>query len=138
MSFSDDEKARIRHFLSYPSWSSTAQSIQLGYPAASQPAFLLEDAFHRLTPGGVSTVKRDLCECEAIEKQMSEARGRLKATEVGGVKMNAAEREQLRRELVFWASRLASDLGVVTNPYSQFEHTGAGAGGRNATVHNTD
>lgn len=132
--FTDDEKARIKHFLGYPSWSSMAQSIQLGYPAASQPAFLVDDAFHRLMPGGETAVRKDLCECESIEKQLSEARARLKASEVGKVKMNAAEREELRRELVYWVSRLASDLGVVENPYSQFHHIGAGGGSRNARV----
>lgn len=134
MGFSDSEKARVKYFLSYPDWSSTAQSIQLGYPAASQPAYLVDDAFHRLTPGGEVQVRQVLCECEATEKQISGARKRMEALEVGTVKLNASETALLRAELRFWTMRLASTLGVVTNSYSQFEHVGAGAGGRNATV----
>jgi hypothetical protein len=133
MSFSDSEKARIKYFLSYPDWSSTAQSIQLGYPAASQPAFLVDDAFHRLTPSGEVQVRHVLCECEAVERQISTSRKRLEAAEVGNVKLNAGEFEALQGQLKFWALRLASTLGVVSNPYSQYEHLGGG-GGRNATV----
>lgn len=132
--FTPEEKARIKHFLGYPDWVSLSQSIQLGYPAASQPAYLVDDAFRRLTLDGEAAVRRDLCECEAIEKQLSESRQRLKATEVAKVKMNMNEREDLRKEMVYWVSRLASDLGVVENPYSQFHHLGVLGGGRNARV----
>jgi hypothetical protein len=132
--FTDTEKARIKHFLSYPDWVSLSASIQLGFPAGSQPLFLLEDAFKRLTLGGEDSVRRDLCECESIERQLSNARTRFKATQLGQLKVNAEETSMLRRELTYWALRLASDLGVVTNPYSQFEFLGAGGGGRNARV----
>ena len=132
--FSDQEKARIKHFLSYPDWVALSQSIQLGYPAASQPAFLVDDAFQRLTQGGEESARRDLCECESIERQLSEARRRFKAVKLGNLEMNQNETGMLRRELVFWVLRLASDLGVVTNPYSAFEYQNAAGGGRNATV----
>lgn len=134
MAFTDHEKARIRHFLSYPSWSSLAQSIQLGYPAASQPAFLLDDAFRRMTPGGEESIRQDLCECEGIERQISEARSRMKATKLGNLQVNPEETIMLRRELMHWVSRLASDLGVQPNPYSNFEYNGMGGGGYNARV----
>lgn len=134
MAFTELEKARIRHFLSFPSFSSLSQSIQLGYPAASQPLFLVDDAFKRLTPDGEVSVRKDLCECEAIESQLSSSRSRFKATEVAGIKVNDDEPEKLRRELKFWGSRLASDLGVNPNPYSDYEYNQAGGGGINARV----
>ncbi len=134
MSFSDKEKARVKHFLAYPDWVALAGSIQLGYPSASQPAFLVDDAFARLTSGGEESVRKDLCACEKIEAQLLAATDRFKAKELGTLKINENETEQLRKELNFWTARLASDLGVVSNPYSQFQHTGAGGGGRNATV----
>lgn len=134
MAFTDQEKARIKHFLSYPDWVSLAASIQLGYPAGSQPLFLVEDAFNRLTAEGEDSVRRDLCECESTEGQISEARKRFKATELGALKMNPQEIKMLRDELMYWVSRLASDLGVVNNPYSQFEYLGAGGGGHNSRV----
>src|SRR5262245_35605300 len=122
MAFTEHEKTRIRHFLSYPSFSSLSQSIQLGYPAASQPLFLLEDAFKRITPDWQTTDRQDLCECESIERQLSASRTRFKASQVGTVKVNGDEPDQLRRELKFWSARLASDMGVNPNPYSQFEY----------------
>jgi hypothetical protein len=124
VAFSDDEKTQIRYFLSYPSWVALAQSIQLGYPAASQPLFLVEDAFKRLTPQGEYTVRRALCECLAIEAQMSEARRRFKATKVGEVELNPHESRMLRKELLYWVTRLADGLGVVSNPYSQMMYQG--------------
>lgn len=132
MPFNDEEKARIKHFLSYPDWSSTAASIQMGYPAASQVAFLVDDSFHRLTPGGELSVRRNLCECESIERQMSAARARFKAAKLGKLEHNQRETDNLRDELKYWVQRLASDLGVQTNPYSKFENEGQG--GVNARV----
>lgn len=135
MAFTAQEQARIKHHLAYPDWVSLAQSIQLGYPAASQPLFLVEDAFQRLTPGGEESVRRDLCECEDIERQLSDARRRMKATQIGELKVNPHETKLLRRELQYWAVRLADDLGVVPDPFSQAFRAGQlFAGGRNAMV----
>jgi len=120
----DAQKDRICHFLGYPRFSQLAQSIQLGYPAATQPMFLVLDAFHRITPGGVDSILRDLCECESIEAQLSSARGRMKAESVGQVTLNAAETKMLRSELMYWTKRLADDLGVNVNPYSQMSWLG--------------
>jgi hypothetical protein len=135
MAFTEHEKARVRHFLGFPSFVSLSQSIQLGYPAASQPLFLLEDAFHRLFPGGEEAVRRDLCECEAIEKQLGDARSRFKASKLDKLEVNHDEPDMLRRELTYWSLRLASDLGVAANPYSAFEyHQGAGGSVNSRTV----
>lgn len=135
MAFTTDEQARILHFLSYPDWVSLSQSIQLGFPAASQPLFLVEDAFKRLTSGGENSVRIDLCECEDIEQQMRSARRRLKATQLGNLKLNPRELAMLRRELLYWITRLGDDLGVVPDPYSQAMYAGiANMGGVNATV----
>lgn len=134
MAFTVHEQARILHFLSYPKFSSLSQSIQLGYPAASQPLFLVEDAFKRLTAEGEATVRQDLCECESIEAQLREARTRMKATKLGELEVNAEEANMLRRELAFWSARLSSDLGVVSNPYSSFEYQGQSGGSVNAKV----
>jgi hypothetical protein len=107
----EDERSRVKHFLQYPDWSALAYSIQLGYPAASQPLYLVEGAFSRITNPAVETVRRDLCQLEAIEAQLGSARGRLKATELGNLKLNPNELTDLRRELVWWALTLASDGG---------------------------
>lgn len=130
MSFTADEQARIKYFLSYPDFVALAQSFQLGYPAASQPLFLVEDAFQRLTPQGEITTRRALCECESIENQISDARSRMKATRLGELEVNPRETAMLRKELMYWTTRLADSLGVVSNPYSQMLYQGVmGMGG---------
>ncbi len=135
MAFTADQKARVKHFLAYPDWQALASSIVLGFPAGSQQLFLVEDAFQRLTSGGEGSVLTDLCECEDIEVQMRTARGRLRARKVGNVEMNPDELSDLRRELGYWTLRLADDLGVIPDPYSQIIRQGmAGAGGVNAIV----
>lgn len=134
MPFSDEEKARIKHHLSYPDWQQLSNSIQLGFPSGAQPLFLVEQAFQRLSPGGEDAVRRDLCECEDIEKQMSEARRRMKASRLGNLHINHDETAMLRGELNYWVLKMASDLGVVTNPYAVAEYDNIRGGGANARV----
>ena len=135
MAFTEAEKARVRHFLGYPSFASLAQSIQLGYPAVSQPLFLVDDAFHRLTQEGADAVRIDLCECESIERQLSKARTRMQASQIDDLHVNPEEASMLRRELTYWTQRLASDMGVPINPNAPSQFYGAiGAGSLNAQV----
>jgi hypothetical protein len=129
----DEERSRIKHFLQYPDWSALAASIHLGFPASSQPMYLVEGAFDRLTQSGVDSARKDLCECESIEAQLSGARGRMKATQLGNLKVNPQESMQLRQELVWWSLVLANDLGVGPNPFSAMQFLGGGSG-RNASV----
>ena len=135
MAITEQEKGRIRHFLGYPSFASLAASIQLGFPAVSQPLFIVDDAFRRLTLEGEAAVRRDLCECEACEQQMSKARSRFVATQLDDLKVNPEEPNMLRRELTYWRQQLASDLGAPINPNAPSEYYGAiGAGSMNARV----
>lgn len=133
MAFQDQEKARIRHFLGYPSWGQLSNAIQLGYPSGGHPLFLLEQSFNRMLPDGEATIRKDLCECESIEEQLSGSRERMQAKSLGKLHLNPAEREDLRKELEFWKKRLADDLGVFPNPSSLMESQGS-AGGINARV----
>jgi len=133
MAFTDREKARVKHHLGYPDWVALASSIQLGFPAGSQPLFLLEQSFNRLTEGGEEAVKIDLCNCEDIERQLGDARSRFKAKKLGELELNGMEPRQLREELTYWRQKLADDLGVVQNPYSQSAYEGM-PGGINAKV----
>jgi hypothetical protein len=131
--FTEQQRNRMLHFLGYPDWQSVAQSIQLGYPAASEPLFLVYDSFFRMNPATIPTVLQDLCECEAVEAQLSDARSRMKAMQLGDLKTNPQETRQLRQELTYWTRRLADDLGVNPNPYSQMNYYGYG-GGVNAKI----
>jgi len=124
----DQQKTRMLHFLGYPSWEQLAQSMQLGFPAASQPLFLVYQAFLMISPGGIENALRDLCECESCEAQMGSSRERMKATTIGSISLNARESQMLRSELQYWTKRLADDLGVNVNPYSQMSWQGMGGG----------
>lgn len=125
----------MRYFLSFPSWLQLAQSIQLGVPAASQPGFLVESAFERIRPEARDSAREALGECECIQAQIKDARSRFKVLEVGEIKLNPGESDKLRTELLWWVTRLADVLGVVTNPYAQMIYNGiANIGGINARV----
>jgi hypothetical protein len=133
--FTDSEKSRIKHFLSYPDWRLLAQSIQLGFPSASQPMFLLDLAFDKVSPDARDSVRKDLAECECIEEQMSDARSRFKALKVGEITLNPEESSKLRTEMLWWVTRLGDDLGVVPDPYSQMMYAGIrDMGGMNGRV----
>lgn len=133
MALTTAERDRVLHFLGYPSWNAVIQSIQLGFPAASQPLFLVYQAFTNLTAGGEESVRRDLCALEKVEGQLLGSLDRMKASQLGELHTNPMEGSMLRRELTFWTRRLSDDLGVVANPYSQAEFNGYG-GGMNAKV----
>jgi hypothetical protein len=133
--FTAKEKERIKYFLSYPDWVQLAQSIQLGVPAGSQPLFLVEGAFGRISPEARESARKALCECECTEAQISDSRSRMKVISIGEIKTNPREPELLRRELLYWVTRLADVLGVIPDPYSQMMYQGIGnIGGINARV----
>jgi len=131
--FSDDEITDVMRFLGYPDWSSMAQSMQLGFPAASQPMFLAYDSLSRITVSSRAVVRNHVQELKCIEGQLSTARGRMKATRLGEVTMNAQESRQLREEYTFWQRKLADLLGVVVNKHSALSVEGM-PGGINGRV----
>lgn len=131
--FTETEKAEILRFLGYANWQALAQSVQLGYPAAGQPLFLVLDSFKRIAPASRALIRKDLEELRCIEEQLSGARRRMRATVLEGMTLNPKEAAQLRQELLFWQRRLEDDLGVVHNPYSQMGYAGM-PGGLNAKV----
>lgn len=112
----ETEQAEVLRFLGYANWADLASSFQLGFPAPSQPEYLVRDAFVRLTDEGSDLVRRDLRELKCIENQMSESRSRLKAEKIGNLKLNSTELKDLQEHMTYWVKRLASDLGVYENP----------------------
>jgi hypothetical protein len=133
MAFTEQQKGRVLHHLGYPNWSMLSNGIQLGFPAGAQPLFLVEQAFKLLTPDGEAEVANDICECDAIECQLTDARSRFRALEIGELKLNPHEPRQLRQELFWWRNKLSDDLGVAPNPRSMMALSGE-AGGINARV----
>lgn len=78
--FNDDERDAILRFLGYPNWASMAQSIQLGYPAASQPAFLVFDSLGRIRESSRARVRTDLCRLLNVEEQIASSGSRRKSS----------------------------------------------------------
>lgn len=131
MSFTAQEQAQVLKHLGFADWQALAQSIQLGFPASSQPLFLVRDAFNRLTRDGEDAAREALCNCQAIYAQLADARSRFKVMAVGEVRMRgapgeASETTLLRNEYSFWTARLADALGVSPNAYSNLGSLGSG------------
>ncbi len=131
--FTEDERNAVLRFLGYPDWAELAQSIQLGFPAASQPLFLVFDSFDRIRPESRARVRQDLCRALEVEAQIAQSNTRVKTTKVGEVTIRQDEFEALVKRLEFWTKRIADSLGVVSNPYSQMDYAGL-PGGINARV----
>lgn len=129
----ESERDGVLRFLGYPNWANLAQSIQLGFPAASQPLFLVFDSFDRIRPESRSRLRQDLCRALEVECQIADSNSRVKTSKVGEVTMRADEFEALTKRLAYWTKRMADTLGVVQNPYSQMDYAGL-PGGINATV----
>jgi len=130
--FTDEETADVMRFLGYPNWKAMSQSIQLGYPAATQPMFLVMDSLPRLAESSRPAVRETLCQLRSTDAQIGTARGRMKTIRVGDVAMNVSEARQLREEYVYWQKKLADLLGVFVNPCSSL--AGGMPGGINARV----
>jgi len=126
----EQERALVRRYLGYQNWENTALMWGIPFPTAIQPSWYINDAINRLSDDGLELVRRDLNELQCIEKQISEARGRLKASKVGDITMNPEEIDALRGELDHWKRQLADDFGSTLNPYRQTDSGGS----RNGTV----
>jgi hypothetical protein len=129
-----DEKAQTLRFLRYPNWESLAQSFQLGFPSEGQPEFLVRMAFDRISEASLDLIRKDLCELNQIECQFSDARSRFKATSIGELKINQNEIRMLEREDTRWRRKLADDLGVYQNPWSNENMEFGGNGNMSARV----
>ncbi len=132
-----EEKAKILRYLRYPNWQSLAQSFQLGFPSEAQPEFLVRLAFDRIAPESLDLIRKDLCELDIIELQFSEARKRFQASKLGELTLNQNEIRMLEREDSRWRKKLADDLGVYQNPWSNENVPFGGNGMMSAKVYHS-
>jgi hypothetical protein len=126
---SEADRERVRYHLGYLNVE-VAASVALGFPSTSQPFFLVEKAMDRLYPEAVGRVLRILAELDCIEDQMSAARTRLPAQQLGELKLRNTNEERTEEDLLDasyqrWAKRLADQLGVPINPFSERFRSGA-------------
>lgn len=138
MPFTEQDRSRIYYHLGYPDVTNVS-SIQLGFPALSQPQFLVTSAMDRLNPASVPRVIRILNIMDGIESQMVKALNRLKAQQLGELKLRntneeSTEQDLLEREYGRWAQRLADILGVPINPYAMRYGALEGGAGVNVPV----
>ncbi len=117
------DRARVRHHLGFMSIEPVS-SIQLGFPAASQPQFLVEIAMDRLIPEVVGIVQKDLAILDGLEDLMVQSFRTDKVQQLGELKLRNSneepnEHDLLERKYLYWAGVLADDLGVDFNPFSR-------------------
>jgi hypothetical protein len=110
VAFTSDELAKLRFVLGYastPAWANTWLDSTMATVAAASPA-------------DQTLVRAQLAEITLIEAQLSEARGRLKADGLEGIKLRGREELQdLRREASLYAGAIGTVLSVekVGDPY---------------------
>ena len=129
MSFSDQEKERIRYHLGYPEVQPAA-SIQLGIPRPIQTAFLVESAMNLVIPAAEARIRKMLQILENLECQLQKVVPALQAEQLGNLKPRENAPDLIEKEYVRWAKRLADVLGVPLYAYSdRFKNVGAGYAG---------
>lgn len=122
----EEEKARIRHHLGYIQ-TNPVSSIQLGVPRASQAQFLVETAMNTVPDTAIGLIRKYVAVLDKIEDRLIDAPTRFEAEKLGEITLNKDEPDMLEREYRRWAQRLADDLGVPLNTYSERFRTGGGS-----------
>jgi len=123
----EEEKARIRHHLGYLNVNPVT-AIQLGFPRASQPQFLVESAMNNIPESAIGIIRKNVAILDNIEDRLVGALDRLTAQSLDEITMRPDEHDALEREYYRWATRLADDLGVPLNIYSErFRNAGGQA-----------
>ncbi len=116
VTLTEEEKNRVRYHLGIPMTAPVA-SIQLGFPASAQPAFLVEHALELIPDTAVSIIRALIAKCDATDGGVYESQERLVAKSVDEVDLNPDEAVLRRREYRYWVQKLADALGV---PYNAF------------------
>lgn len=129
----EEEKVRIRHHLGYLNVQ-PASAIQLGFPRASQPQFLVESAMNNILVSAVGQIRKYISILDNIEDRLVGALDRLEASKLSEITLRADEHDALEREYYRWAQRLADDLGVPLNVYSERFRRGAAGGSLSVPV----
>jgi hypothetical protein len=116
--FTAEERARIRHHLGYPNVNANP-TIALGFPAMTQSSFLVEQGMDHLLEAAAGPVRQYVAVLDEVEARLMGVADRFVATRVGEISLNPMEPDQLEREYLRWAYRLAEDLGVPINALSR-------------------
>ena len=132
MSFSEEEKVRIRHHLGYLNVAQ-AQTFSLGTPAGVETQFLVEGAMNKVLPAAESMARQMIANCDAVEAQLTENQDLLAVKKVDEIDVREDEMEQLLKRYHYWRNGLANILGIYPNPFDK-RFSAAGGGGINVRV----
>lgn len=132
----EEEKVRIRHHLGYLQ-PNPVTTIQLGFPRASQPQFLVESAMNNIPEAAIGLIRKYVAYLDNIEDRLIGSLDRLQATRLAEITLNPDEQDKLEKEYYRWAMRLADDLGVPLNVYSERFRRGASGATLSVPVHNS-
>lgn len=128
MPLTDTEQHSIEYHLG---WVQDAQALLLsGNVVAHQIISLLRHNIQRTEENKVYRVREALCECQKIQDQLKEVRGKFGAVRLGDIEYNAREAvEMLDYEYLRWTRKLADMYGGHENLYSrERQQLGGGAG----------
>lgn len=119
----EEEKNRIRYHGGYL-LTDPASAITLGIPAASQPAFLVEQAMEHIPESAIAIVRNAVSKCDFTEQNIMLAQRRMVARSVDEIDLNPDEANQLRGEYRYWVQKLYDILGAPVNAYASAFQTG--------------
>lgn len=115
---SEADQGRARYHLGYMQVV-VASSFAFGIPQATQVQYLFEDAITRVMPGAEPRVIDLLNKLDEIECILFRASSELFAKRAGDLETNLEQPNDVEREYVRWACRLADMLGVTPYPFSK-------------------
>lgn len=118
MALSDADKERARYHLGYMEVT-VASSFHFSVPQATQVQFMFENAIQRVRADAEARVVRILDNLDKIECTLFQSSSELFAKRVDALEPNLNQPEDVEREYVRWASRLADLLGVTPYPFSE-------------------
>ena len=118
MSFSPEEKERIRYHLGYLNVSAAA-SLQFGLSSPTQMLFMVESAMEKVLPVGEDRIRSHVSFMDKIECAMMEGIDFLPANRLGDMEIRKTHIHDLEDEYYRWANRLAGQLGVPLYLYAE-------------------
>lgn len=115
---SDADKERARYHLGYMEVV-VASSFAFSIPQVTETQWMFESAITRVRPDAEKRITSLLDKLDQIECTLFNASSELFAKRAGDLEPNLSQPDDVEREYVRWASRLADMLGVFPYPFSE-------------------
>lgn len=114
---SDADKERARYHLGYMTVT-VASSAHFGIPQSTEVQWMFESSIGRVMPASEARVVSILDKLDEIECLLFESSKDLFARRAGDLEPNLNQPDDVEKEYVRWAKRLADMLGVMPYPFS--------------------